>query len=175
MKVYTRTGDQGHTRIYADKTLKVTKSADELHCFGTLDELNSQVGLLVTQLSPHDELTLTDLRCIQTNLFQIGFAISATTNLTAEDVKKLENRIDQMSEELPAQTRFILPGGCQVAAHAHVCRTITRRAERWLVAVAGHHPVPTQVSAYVNRLSDYFFVLARWFNHHAGVTDIQID
>ena len=168
MKIYTKKGDLGDTRIYADTPIKVRKDSSELACYGTLDELNSHIGLLQAQLETPVSL-LTD---IQRHLFQIGFAISATTALSEQDVLALEHAIDQLSEQLEPQRSFILPGGCIQAAQAHVCRTVTRRAERELVSLLEDYPVPAVVPAYLNRLSDYFFVLARWMNIKANQPDI---
>ncbi|WP_218353561.1 cob(I)yrinic acid a,c-diamide adenosyltransferase [Alteromonas lipotrueiana] len=180
MKIYTRGGDGGQTRIYADKPLKVEKSDIILNCYGDIDELNSHVGLLVSHCQT--EQTLNNnvaqeakwLQQVQQNLFQLGYAISATSSLTNDDVTALEQRIDVLSELLAPQRHFILPGGHVSAAQAHVCRTVCRRAERTLVAASQQHPVPATTLAYINRLSDYFFILARSLNHASGTSDIQV-
>ncbi|WP_026374581.1 cob(I)yrinic acid a,c-diamide adenosyltransferase [Aestuariibacter salexigens] len=174
MKVYTRGGDKGDTQVYADDVLRMRKDADVLECYGTLDELNAHVGLLGSLL--HDTLTepREQLLSIQRHLFQIGFAISATTSLKAEDISTLETWIDQYEDTLPAQTKFILPGGSKEAAQAHVCRTVARRAERTLVSLIDKHPVPPVCLTYLNRVSDYFYVLARYLNHAQNVPDINV-
>ncbi|MFT4994369.1 MAG: cob(I)alamin adenosyltransferase, partial [Paraglaciecola sp.] len=111
---------------------------------------------------------------IQQTLFQIGFAISATTTLTETDVELLESHIDAMQVTLPAQTTFILPSGCTAASQAHVCRTVTRRAERRMVALLGEYPVPDICLRYLNRLSDYLFVFARRQNFQAGIEESKV-
>lgn len=179
MKIYTKTGDKGHTQVYADKVLRVAKSDELLECYGSLDELNAHLGLLISLLgeaptSNHFDEHKADLCHIQQLLFQIGFAISASTTLVPADVLSLEQKIDQMQTQLAPQTSFILPGGSQAAAQAHVCRTIARRAERRMVALLAEHEVPTVCLEYLNRLSDYLFVFARWQNNQQGLEDIKV-
>ena len=170
MKIYTRGGDQGQTRIYADKPVKVSKADTVLACYGDIDELNSKVGLLACHADSETDF----LHGVQQNLFQLGYAISATSSLNESDVLALEQRIDSLAAPLPPQRSFILPGGHVSAAQAHVCRTVCRRAERTLVAASMEHPVPATTMAYLNRLSDYFFVLARSLNASAGQPDISV-
>ena len=173
MKIYTKGGDQGHTQIYADKVIRLSKSDAVLNCYGTLDELNAHIGLL----SSHIQQSLpakAQLQAIQKALFEIGFAISATTKLTQQDVVDLEQQIDTMQATLSAQNSFILPGGCTAAAQAHVCRTVARRAERHLVELTAAHEVPSICLQFINRFSDYLFVLARFLNQDAGVSDIKL-
>lgn len=170
MKIYTRGGDAGQTRIYADKPIRVGKDDLILASYGDIDELNSQIGLLVAQ-TEQEKVTL---QTVQYNLFQLGYLISATSSLGEKQVTQLENDIDRLSALLPAQRQFILPGGCVAAAQAHVCRTVCRRAERTLVALSHQHDVPATALAYINRLSDYLFVLARYCNHQAGVADVEV-
>jgi cob(I)alamin adenosyltransferase len=172
VKIYTKGGDKGQTQVYADKPLRLSKSDEILECYGSLDELNAHLGLLVSLLNNSE--CCTDLQRVQTLLFQIGFAISANSSVSQTDIDALEQKIDIMQSQLPAQTSFILPGGDQIAAQAHVCRTLTRRAERRLVALTEKYPVPELCLAYVNRLSDYLFVLARWQNFQAGIADIKV-
>lgn len=175
MKIYTKTGDKGQTQIYADKMVRMEKSADVLECYGTLDELNAHIGLLLSEDS--DPIILSQqslLLDIQKNLFQIGFAISATTSMDQNAVSELELRIDELQASLPAQTHFLLPGGHKIAAQTHVCRTVARRAERRLVALISDYPVPESCLSYVNRLSDYFFILARKINIHHQVKETTV-
>lgn len=175
MKIYTKTGDAGHTQIYAGEVVRLAKSADVLECYGTLDELNAQLGLLISQLTAHQQPQFTSLLTeVQRQLFQIGFAISATTTLQDEDVHALENAIDNMQTRLPAQTHFILPGGHILASQAHVCRTVARRAERRMVALLEEYPVPDRCLQYLNRLSDYLFVLARSLNQLFETNEITL-
>ncbi|MBD3584860.1 cob(I)yrinic acid a,c-diamide adenosyltransferase [Salinimonas sp. HHU 13199] len=170
MKIYTRGGDEGQTRIYADKPLKVSKDDAILRCYGDIDELNSHIGVLISLSEIHQDY----LQHIQQHLFQLGYVISATSSLHDNDVTALEQQIDALSDTLPAQTHFILPGGCHAAAQAHVCRTVCRRAERTLVSVAKSQDVSAAALAYINRLSDYFFVLARSLNQHADIADVGV-
>lgn len=175
MKVYTKTGDSGQTQIYAKQVVRLDKDDAVLDCYGTLDELNAHVGRLLSELTEsgytaHNET----LNSIQVCLFQIGFAISDTTALNQQHVAGLEQHIDNMQSRLPAQTQFILPGGHLSASQAHICRTITRRAERVLVALTKQHSVPDVCLRYLNRLSDYFFVVARDINHYFEHPDITL-
>ncbi|RDV27487.1 cob(I)yrinic acid a,c-diamide adenosyltransferase [Alteromonas aestuariivivens] len=170
MKVYTRTGDGGSTQVFASEPLRMDKDDAVLECYGCLDELNCQIGLLACQANEFKA----ELEVCQQRLFQVGFAISAHTQLSQADVDELEMRIDALTEKLPVQNHFILPGGCQPASQAHLCRAVCRRAERNLVTVSRNYPVPGIVLAYVNRLSDYFFVLARALNHASGVMDVKV-
>ncbi|MDP5030808.1 MAG: cob(I)yrinic acid a,c-diamide adenosyltransferase [Paraglaciecola sp.] len=176
MKIYTKGGDKGQTQIYADKVVRLSKDDQVLECYGTLDELNAHVGLLtsyITQSHPHS-IVASQLPAIQQSLFQIGFAVSATSKLNQQDVASLEHHIDQLQLVLPAQVSFILPGGCMAASQAHVCRTVARRAERTLVALLVEHPVPEVCLQFINRLSDYFFVVARSLNHELGLSDVKV-
>ncbi|MFT5312441.1 MAG: cob(I)alamin adenosyltransferase [Paraglaciecola sp.] len=172
MKIYTKTGDKGQTQVYADKVLRLPKDAEVVECYGTLDELNAHLGLLGSYLSSASDKI--HVEHIQQTLFQIGFAISATTTLTETDVELLESHIDAMQATLPAQTTFILPSGCTAASQAHVCRTVTRRAERRMVALLGEYPVPDICLRYLNRLSDYLFVFARRQNFQAGIEESKV-
>ena len=175
MKIYTKQGDKGTTAIYTSNVVRVDKDDILLECYGTLDELNSYLGLCASNMS---ETALQDqketLLVCQQQLFTIGFALSDSDKLSPQSVQVLENSIDRLQATLPAQTSFILPGGSVAAAHLHVARTIARRAERCLVSVSKHHEVSDISLAYVNRLSDYLFVLARYCNQFAGISDIKV-
>jgi cob(I)alamin adenosyltransferase len=171
MKIYTKGGDKGETQIYAGEMVRLAKNADVVECYGTLDELNAHLGLLHSLgLGKHEGIVVK----IQQAIFQIGFAISAETKLKPDDLTLLEKQIDEMQTELPMQTSFILPGGCQAGAQAHICRTVARRAERRLVALMGDYPVPAICIQYINRLSDYLFVLARSLNQLAKATETKV-
>lgn len=171
MKIYTRSGDKGSTQIYADKVVRMDKNADVLECYGTLDELNAHIGYLASLIQEKDSIAF--LNGVQQTLFQIGFAISATSKLTDADVESIESQIDHLQSFLPAQTSFILPGGSQQGAQAHICRTVARRAERRMVALMADYAVPEMCLSYLNRLSDYFFVLARRQNALAGIEETK--
>ncbi|MBF7072964.1 cob(I)yrinic acid a,c-diamide adenosyltransferase [Glaciecola sp. MH2013] len=203
MKIYTKTGDKGATQIYTSDMLRVSKSDMILDCYGTLDELNSHIGLLAAAIEESESIRSfiqaekiasqdnnfesiqpTFFKNIQLNIFAIGFAISDKPQLEAEATLQLEEAIDQLQLTLPAQTKFILPGGSVLAAQAHVARTVARRAERQLVALSLHQqsnselvssePVPDVCLSYVNRLSDYLFVVARVVNKLQQIDDIEV-
>lgn len=174
MKIYTKQGDKGKTSVYTNTILKLDKDDILLECYGTLDELNSYLGLCISTLGQ----VLADqkeqlLKC-QQHLFTIGFALSDTDKLVADSITELEHAIDNIQIKLPPQTSFILPGGCQLAASLHVTRTLARRAERRLVSVSKHHTVSDISLAYLNRLSDYLFVLARYSNFSLGNAEFEI-
>lgn len=166
-KIYTRTGDGGSTSLIGGK--RVSKSSARLEAYGSLDELNSVLGLMITYLRlPEDVDFMED---IQRNLFRIG-GLLATEPPVGEPpatfdkavVEKLEKEIDQMEHVLPPLKAFILPRGGKAACLAHVSRTICRRAERHIVKLSEEAPVDAVLLCYVNRLSDYLFVLARKLN-----------
>lgn len=171
MKIYTRAGDKGSTQIYAKKMIRVEKDDMVVNSYGDIDELNSNIGLLAAMVeAEHRE----GLYHIQRNLFQAGFAISASSTLTQEDIDKLEKDIDTLTATMPPQTQFILPGGSTAAAQGHVCRAVCRRAERAVIALSKQHDVPSVVPAYLNRLSDYLFTFARYLNVEAGITETTV-
>ena len=175
-KVYTKTGDAGTTSLVGGK--RVPKDCARLESYGTIDELNAQVGLLLTYVTEQE-----DREClvgVQNRLFVIGAQLATepesphkpSCTISSEDVLKLEQSIDRASEDLPKWRGFTLPGGCRAAAYAHVCRTVCRRAERRILALNAAEPVEAQLLAYVNRLSDYFYVLALRLNFLQGTEEI---
>lgn len=169
MKIYTRTGDKGLTSLVGGK--RVPKTSSRLEAYGTVDELNSHIGLLLAYdgLPAEDRQTLTR---VQHRLFNLGSQLATEPEspyqpqgITAEDVAELEQAIDKVDSVLPKHDRFILPGGSLPSSQAHVCRTVARRAERRMLQMdQDGHPVATEAMAYINRLSDYLFVLARQIN-----------
>ena len=174
MKVYTKTGDTGPTSLVGGK--RVPKDCARLESYGTIDELNAQVGLLLTYVSePVDRETLIG---IQNNLFVIGAQLATeapqvpSVIITSVDVTKLEQSIDAASEGLPKWRGFTLPGGCRPAALAHVCRTSCRRAQRRILTLNSSEEVAPELLAYVNRLSDYFYILALRLNFLQGTEEI---
>lgn len=171
MKIYTRGGDKGNTQIYVDKAIRVEKDDAILNCYGDLDELNCHIGLLLSIEGIADAEFLTQ---IQRNLFNAGFVISASSSLSQDATEQLEAKIDEMTAQLPPQTRFILPGGCASAAQAHVCRAVCRRAERSVVTLSHQHDVPSELISFINRLSDFFFTYARYCNFQNKVSDTEI-
>jgi len=170
MKIYTKTGDKGQTALIGGT--RVNKNDVRLEAYGTVDELNSFIGLLVSFL-PDDE-NKNFLLNIQNTLFDLGgnLAIDTTApniekysiSFDEREIQKLETEIDRISETLSLLKSFVIPGGNQTAALCHVCRTITRRAERNIYTMSEHFQVEKKLLVYVNRLSDYFFVLSRFFN-----------
>ncbi len=170
-KIATRTGDDGTTGL-GDGT-RTRKDALRIQAIGEVDELNSFVGLLATEALP-DEVRA-DLLDIQHDLFDLGgeLCIPGYTMLKDVQVARLDERLEHYNANLPQLEEFILPGGSRAAAIAHVCRTVCRRAERAIVALAAQEAVNEAPRQYVNRLSDLLFVLARVLNRHAGGADMQ--
>ncbi len=174
--VYTRTGDEGMTSLASGRRVK--KSCTRLEAYGTVDELNSQLGLLLTYVT--DETDRQRLIRCQCDLFTLGCQLATEPDaqrqpslvITREDVTELEHAIDLANDGLPGWRGFTLPGGCRAAALAHVCRTVCRRAERRIYSLANEAPVDENVTSYINRLSDYFYVLACRLNFLAGVDEI---
>jgi len=169
-KIYTRTGDAGETGL-GDGS-RVGKDSSRIHALGEIDELNSVVGLLLTEDLPADlRVALED---VQHDLFDLGGEISipGRSALTAAHVERMETLLDHLNASLPPLKEFILPGGSRAAAYAHLARTACRRAERALVTLGAREPVGDAARVYVNRLSDLFFVLARVLNRHAGRGDV---
>ncbi len=176
MKIYTRTGDKGQTSLLGGQ--RVPKDSIRIESYGTVDELNSHIGLLRDHAKgQRDELLIP----IQEKLFSLGSRLASGSEEQAEkfkvpqitdaDISALEAEMDRMDKELPEMRNFILPGGHLAASQAHVCRTVCRRAERLVVTLAVSEPVPEIVVRYLNRLSDLLFVLARHLAHVDGVAD----
>ncbi len=174
-KIYTKTGDSGQTSLIGG--LRVEKSDLRLEAYGALDELNSFVGL-VRDFSIEPETKKT-LFVIQTKIFSIGSILAAGTSdilnslpgIIEKDVKKLEQEIDRMNEHLPVQEHFILPGGYPIVSYCHVARTICRRAERTMSRLELSEAKQLMALKYINRLSDYFFVLARFIAAELGIEE----
>lgn len=177
MKIYTKTGDKGTTSLVYGK--RVAKNDVRVEAYGTVDELNSFIGLAISQLRSDKQSDLlqtiiTTLESLQTTLFHVGAELSTPPEkevkwpLKEEDVLALEAVIDEVDALLKPLTQFILPGGSLGAAHLHVARTIARKAERLCVNIEAVSPVAL---AFLNRLSDLLFVLARGVNHASGITE----
>lgn len=175
-KIYTRTGDQGQTSLVGGQ--RVPKTHARLEAYGTIDELNSAIGLLETYLTEASDRTF--VIGIQNRLFSVASMLATDTSeegrqykhvVTQADVDEMEQAIDAAGEGLPGWRGFILPGGSRGAAVAHLCRTICRRAERRIYTLAAEVEVDALLLAYVNRLSDYLFVLAQKINHIAGISE----
>jgi len=171
-KIYTRTGDQGTTGLGNGQ--RIAKSHRRVEAMGTVDELNSVIGLLLCEeISGH----IRDiLQFVQHRLFDIGgeLSIPGHTMITEQNIEQLEVWIDEMNDPLPPLKEFILPGGSKAAAVSHLARTVCRRAERSVIQLAEEQEgqVQTHRIAYLNRLSDLLFVLSRQLNREQNVTDI---
>lgn len=180
MKIYTRTGDEGATGLFGGG--RVPKDDPRVEAYGSVDELNSVLGLVGALLDDRAGEWREPLRRIQSDLFTIG-ALLATPEagkgkpkvpeLDRRRVAEMEEWIDQLDEDLPPLRSFILPGGSPLAAHLHFSRTVCRRAERRAVALSHKVEVEPQILVYLNRLSDLLFVLARSANARAGVPDAE--
>lgn len=169
VKVYTKTGDDGTTGLIGGSRVK--KFDNRLEAYGTVDELNSAIGVVAAYLEHGNELDV--IRRIQSQLFVIGSHLATDESAqeleeqlpcSESDIEFLEIEIDQISQELPPLKHFVLPGGCGAAAHAHLARTICRRAERRIVEMSEMIDIDNQLIKYINRLSDYLFVLSRKLN-----------
>ncbi len=172
MKIYTKTGDTGTTSLFGGT--RVPKHHIRIESYGTLDELNSWIGLL-RDLATED-ITRDLLKLIQDRLFVIGADLATEPEkaklksgkdrlnidtVNEQDVERLEQAMDQMNEHLPPMTHFILPGGHTTVSYCHIARTVCRRAERMITYLNENEPVNPLILTYINRLSDYLFVLAR--------------
>lgn len=178
-KIYTATGDRGTTSLVGGT--RVSKDNIRLEAYGTVDELNAYIGMLNSHENIPSE-TRKLLLSIQNKLFNIGayLATEAETGqqpepfgLTTADIEKLERAIDILDSELPPLRNFVLPGGCRAASIAHLCRTICRRCERRIITLqnSGIY-IHETIIKYINRLSDFFFILARFNNIHNQIDEI---
>ncbi len=176
MKIYTKKGDGGLTSLIGGK--KVSKHHLRIECYGTVDELNSCLGVL-TAMKITDHGARATLAEIQDRLFVVGSCLAcdpqakmALPKLEGNDVALLEKEIDRMTSQLPELKSFILPGGSQAGAWCHVARCVCRRAERLVVALSQQDQVDGIIIIYLNRLSDYLFVLARKINKDKRASEI---
>lgn len=175
MKVYTKTGDGGTTSLFGGK--RVLKDDIRIDTYGTIDELNAFIGLLNASL--HEATQNYFLTEVQKRLFTIGANLASdpdkkmiTPDIKDADIQILENAMDTMDQLLEPLKNFILPGGNANIAHAHICRTICRRAERRVISLNALSQVDPMIIMYLNRLSDYFFVLARYIAHRDEISEI---
>lgn len=175
--LYTGGGDDGTTSLVGGE--RERKDCARLEAYGTLDELSSFIGVVAAWPSLEDEVKK-ELQDIQNLLFDIGGYMASWPGGTGlppvahlgEAIADLERRIDFLDAVTPKIRAFVIPGGCEGAAHAHVARTVCRRAERRIVTLACEEEVDPNVRIYINRLSDYLFILARYLNYKAGVEEI---
>ena len=171
--IYTKTGDKGKTSLVGGK--RVEKTHIRLDAYGTVDELNSFIGLLVCEVK---DVELKDfLLFIQNKLFVVGSYLATETDalnskasliIEDSDIEAIENMMDKLDSQLPKLTRFILPGGSESAARAHICRTVCRRAERKTYNVANEFDIENNILVFLNRLSDFFFLTARFECQNSG-------
>lgn len=177
MRIYTKTGDDGQTGLFGGG--RVSKAHARVEAYGAVDELNSVIGLALAQLS--DAQASQRLALVQSDLFAIGahLATPAETrgkrpqlpDLPGARVEQMEQWMDELDAALPELRVFILPGGTVAGATLHVARSVARRAERRVIALAGQDTVDSGIVVYLNRLSDYLFLLARMTNSRAGVAE----
>ncbi|ADH99676.1 cob(I)yrinic acid a,c-diamide adenosyltransferase [Salisediminibacterium selenitireducens] len=177
MKIYTKSGDEGNTHLIGKK---VPKTDMRVEAYGTVDELNSLIGVTLIHLSDQHADIRKDLKKIQQELFDLGGDLANVTDrdtyyMQEAFITDLEDRIDVYWEESPPLERFILPGGQSGAAYLHQCRTVARRAERRIVDVAHEEQIPPAAIPYMNRLSDYFFSASRVVNVREGYEDTFYD
>ena len=178
MKIYTKTGDKGTTALFTGT--RVPKHHIRIESYGTIDELNSYLGLLRDQ--GIDEHSTETLILIQQKLFTVGSILATETKkkdrlkiaeINDDDIHLLENEMDNMNETLSQMTHFILPGGHPTVSYCHIARTICRRAERMISYLHETEPVPESLLAYINRLSDYLFVLARKLSKDLNAQEVK--
>jgi len=177
MKIYTKTGDKGETGLFGGG--RVRKDNARIAAYGEVDELNALIGW--ARAANKDSGVDVLLQSVQNNLFDLG-AVLATPDPkklegkgsfgVAGEIEVLEKEIDRMEKDLPPLKTFILPGGSELGARLHIARTVCRRTERKVVALAAVESLAPDAVIYLNRLSDFLFVLARWSNLKAGVADV---
>ncbi|MGG3642684.1 cob(I)yrinic acid a,c-diamide adenosyltransferase [Bacillus gobiensis] len=178
MKLYTRTGDQGQTSLIGGR---VSKDDIRVESYGTIDELNSFIGLAAAELENKITSEIKEeLFKIQFELFDCGGELANVSKtkegmLKEEYVEFLEQRIDEYTKEAPPLERFILPGGSKASAYVHAARTIARRAERQIVRLMNSEEIPSVTLKYINRLSDYLFAVARVINFRLHVKDVEYE
>ena len=176
MKIYTKKGDLGQTSLFGGT--KLPKSHIRINAYGTIDELNSWLGLIRDQIELKE--VRQELHDIQNNLFDIGSSLASdpdknpiSSKLKDEDIVRLESAIDKMTSDLPPLKNFILPGGHTLVSQTHICRTVCRRAERMVVDLSLTSNVEAMIIKYLNRLSDYLFVLCRTLSNHLDVEEVK--
>jgi cob(I)alamin adenosyltransferase len=176
-KIYTKTGDKGQTSLLGGT--RVSKGHERVEAYGTLDELNSFIGLIRDQItSEHYRIIL---KTIQEKIFTAESWIASDPEIKTKrlpvilekDIKVLEKEIDEMNKSLPELRHFILPGGATVVSYCHISRTVCRRAERIVIRLKEKNQEDVIIMKYLNRLSDYFFVLARKSGYDLGAPEIQ--
>jgi cob(I)alamin adenosyltransferase len=179
MKIYTKTGDKGKTGLFGGE--RVSKSAVRLHAYGTIDELNALLGVIASESKIPRNLQ-TQMMEIQTLLFYVGADLATPMKSSAKILRiepknalLLEDWIDAMETKLLPLTQFILPSGSRAGALLHQARTTCRRAERWIVELGEKEAINHEVIVFVNRLSDYLFVAARYVNMKSGIEESPVN
>ncbi len=180
MKIYTKTGDDGTTGLFGGD--RVSKTHPRIIAYGTVDETNAFIGMARSHLGETDWAMKADamLVRIQEELFVLGGDLASpgdvkypVPRIEPQHVARLEEELDKMDTDLPPLKHFILPGGHRTAAALHIARTVCRRAERETIRAAKTEDISDNAIHYLNRLSDFFFVLARWVNQKSGVSDTE--
>lgn len=178
MSIVTRTGDKGTTGLFGGQ--RVSKASARLHAYGTIDELNAVLGLALAERDLPESLRH-HLLDIQRLLFRVGADLATpeegTTQITrmrAKDIEEIEQWITALEGTLPALKRFILPSGSRIGSLLHHARTICRRAERWVIALAEQEPINPQIQVYMNRLGDFLFLAARTANRVLGAQETEV-
>ncbi len=186
MKIYTGGGDRGKTSLFSGE--RVRKDHDRIEAYGDADELNSIIGALISALPEKQQDVRNELQCIQSDIFHLSSWLATTRGSPAENALEefkadkitfLENAIDRMEHNLPALKNFIMPGGHPTSAWTHIARTVCRRTERHVLQVIENSVESStehqysHLQKYLNRLSDYLFMLARYLNQTMGVSEIQ--
>lgn len=172
MPIYTKTGDDGTTAVYGGK--RIAKSDPQVEAYGSIDELNSVLGLIISYCSKKDRMR-TFFRLVQEDLMSIGSVLAGWNSEMGpleKRVREMEEYMDRFGTKLPALTHFILPGGSTVGAQVHVARTVCRRTERTIVRLTKAHKHYAIIVKYVNRLSDLLFVYARVINKKAHIKEL---
>ena len=183
-KIYTKSGDLGQTSLFDGS--RVMKNHLRCEAYGTIDELNSYLGLIISLCVVHSDGKIFDLKQQLTEIQHLLFSLCSELatcidtpawdtiprKIATTDIEMLENGIDHMQSDLPELKNFILPGGTTLASMLHIARTVCRRAERHIITLTQNQPVRSEVVVFVNRLSDWLFVAARWANHIQNVPDV---
>ena len=176
--LYTRTGDSGSTSLVGGE--RVSKFCTRLEAYGTLDEFSSFLGVVLSSEDCPPALKF-QLITVQNRLFDVGCYLATTVPFDSSPacvgldhgcIDEVEGWIDNLDAQTPKIRAFVLPGGCNLAAHCHVARTVCRRCERRVLALAAEEYVDPMVIRWLNRLSDFLFIAARFLNHHAGVAEL---
>lgn len=177
MSIVTKTGDKGQTGLFGGK--RVPKHSVRIHAYGTVDELNAILGVILAEQGLSEELR-TQLLEIQRLLFRVGGDLATPhmethiARVESEQILQLEQWIHAMESELSVLKRFILPSGSRLGALLHQARTVCRRAERWVVELGTQEEINTTVQIFLNRLGDYFFLAARKANREAGAAEVEV-